>query len=144
MGARVFRLLGIVVVSVFLGYLIGSNGLGGWTPPPSSALSPFLVSSLSIQPAKARPNEIVTITVSVANKHDTWGIYSLALKINGVTEDEKQATIDAGGSQDVSFSVMREDSGSYTVFVNGLSGSFIVVARQRCTNSADHLVKIVG
>jgi len=119
------RLVGIVVVSVFLGYLIGSNGM---VPLRSPASSPFVVSDLSIQPTEVQPKEAVTITVSVANTHDTWGIYSLVLKINGVKEAEKQATVDAGSSQDVSFNVTREEPGSYTVFINGLSGSFVVVA----------------
>lgn len=129
MWARVFRLLGIVVVSVFLGYLIGINSMQpeAATPPPSSA-SGFLVAKLSIQPAEAQPNETVTITVSVTNTHDTWGIYSLVLDINGVKEAEKQATVDADGSQDVSFSVTRREPGSYSVFINGLRGSFAVVA----------------
>ena len=84
--------------------------------------------NLSIQPTEVQPNEVVTITVSVTNTHDTWGIYSLVLKINGVKEAGKQANVDAGGSQDVSFSVTREDPGRYTVFLNGLSGSFTVLA----------------
>ena len=80
MWARAFRLLGIVVVSVFLGYLIGGNSIqpGAATASPSSG---FLVGNLSIQPAEVQPNEIVTITVSVTNTHDTWGIYSLVLNI---------------------------------------------------------------
>lgn len=97
--------------------------------PPSPA-SGFLVANLSIQPAEAHPNEKVTITVSVANTRDTSGIYSLVLMVNGVKEAGKQATVDAGGSQHVSFSVAREDAGSYTVFINGLTGSFALVKSQ--------------
>ena len=84
--------------------------------------------NLSIHPAEVQPNEVVTITVSVTNTHETWGIYSLVLKINGVREAEKQADVDAGGTQDVSFNVKRQNPGKYRVFVNGLSGSFTVVA----------------
>lgn len=128
MWARGLRLLGIVAVSVFLGYLIGSNGPGVDAPLRLPAASPFAVSNLSIQPPEVRPNETVTIAVSVANTHHTRGIYSLVLKINSVKEAEKQATVDAGSNQDVSFSVRRADPGKYTVFINGLSGSFTVVA----------------
>ena len=107
------------------------EGLGGFLEPESggSARSPFLVENLSIQPAEVQPNEVVTITVSVTNTHDTWGIYSLVLKINGVKEAESQANVDAGGTENVSFEVTRKDPGRYTVFINGLSGSFTVVAR---------------
>ena len=107
MWARAFRLLGIVLVSVFLGYLIGSNVPGVQTAPMSSAQSPFLVSNLTIQPAEVRPTEPVTITISVVNTHDTWGIYSLVLKINGIKEAETQANVDARSIEDVSFNVAR-------------------------------------
>ena len=103
------------------------KGPGGFEVPKVEK-SGFLVKNLSIQPAEVQPNEVVTITVSVTNTHDTWGIYSLVLKINGVKEAGKQANVDAGGSQDVSFSVTREDPGRYAVFLNGLSGSFTVLA----------------
>lgn|GEM_PF-2145177 len=117
-------LLGIVVVSVFLGYLIGSNVPGVGTAPASSG---FLVGNLSIQPNEVQPDEVVTITVSVANTHDTWGIYSLVLNVNGVKEAETQANVDARSIEDVTFSVARGEPGRYRVFINGVSGSFIVV-----------------
>ena len=126
MWARALRLVAIVLVSVFLGYLIGCTQPEVASPPQSG--SGFLVTNLSIQPEEVQPNQVVTITVSVANTHDTWGIYSLVLKINGVEEVQKQATVDAGSSQDVSFSLTRENPGSYSVFINGLSGGFTVVA----------------
>ena len=124
--ARRFRLVVIVVMSLFAGYLIGNFMPEAVTPKPPLA-SGFLVANLSIKPEEVRPNEIVNITVSVANTHDTWGIYSLVLNINGLKEAEKQAELDAGSSQDVSFYQTREDLGRYTVFINGLSGSFTVV-----------------
>ena len=48
--------------------------------------------------------------------------------IKEVLISEKSVTVAAGESQDVNFSVTREEAGSYTVAVNGLSGSFTVVA----------------
>ena len=72
----------------------------------------------------ASPKIIVAMPAHNEEKY----IGSLVLKINGVKEVEKQANVDAGSSQDVSFSVTREDPGRYTVFINGLSGSFTVVA----------------
>lgn len=115
------------MVTVFLGYLIGNSGLGAGLSPSPTALSPFVVSNLSIEPAEAQPNEPVTITVTVTNTHHTW-IYSLVLKINGQREMQKQADVDAGGSQGVSFLVTRNDPGRYRVFINGLNDSFKVVA----------------
>ena len=125
MSRRVFYLLVTAIALVFLGYAMGCNGLGVIVPK-SAPLSGFVVSNLSIKPARPQPNEVVTITVSVANTHDTWGIYSLVLKINGVKEAEEQATVNAGSSQDFSFGVVGQEPGTYAVFINGLSGSFTV------------------
>jgi hypothetical protein len=105
MWARAFRLLGIVLVSVFLGYLIGSSTKPELVTAAPSSASGFLVSNLSIQPTEVQPNEIVTITILLANTHDTWGVYSLVLEINGVKEAETQAELDAGSSEDVTFTV---------------------------------------
>jgi len=117
------------MVSVLLGYVIGSSGMVPRIVPLwSQARSPFIVSDLTIQPAEVRPDETATIVVTVANTHHTWGIYSLVLKINGLIEAEDQANVDAGSSQEVSFNVTRKDPGIYRVFINGLSGSFSVVA----------------
>ena len=122
MPRRFLTLLGLVLVPMVLISLFGASCVA------PSARSPFLVKNLIIEPAEARPNEVVTITVSVTNTHNTWGAYSLVLKIDGVEESHKQANVDAGSTQDVSFSVTREEPGKYAVFINGLSGSFTVVA----------------
>jgi len=92
--------------------------------PPAA----FSVSNLSIQPLEVQPQEAVNITLSVANTGGTEGSYSAVLKINGIKEAEKSVTVAAGKSQSVSFSVTREEAGSYSVDVSGLTGSFKVVA----------------
>lgn len=64
----------------------------------------------------------------MANTGGEPGSYTVTLKINGVKETDARATIPAGGSQTISFSVAREQAGSYRVDVDGLSGSFAVAA----------------
>ena len=93
--------------------------------PPAPAA--FSVSSLSIQPAEVQPKEPVAISVSIANTGGELGSYTVVLKIDGVKEAEETVTIAAGEGQDVSFSVTREEAGSYSVVVDGLSVSFTVV-----------------
>ena len=88
----------------------------------------FSVSNLSIEPRQVHPNEAVTISVSVANTGGTDGSYTATLKINYVQEADETVTIAAGDTERVSFSVTREDAGTYTVAVDGLSGSFTVMA----------------
>jgi len=88
----------------------------------------FSVSYLSVSPRlEVEPDEPVTIAVSVANTGGESGSYTVVLKIDGVKEAEETITIAAGDSQDVSFSVTREEAGNYTVDVDGLSGSFTVL-----------------
>jgi hypothetical protein len=99
--------------------------LGTVIPPAPAA---FSASNLSIQPAEIQPDETVTISVSVANTGGMEGSYNVVLMINGVTEAEESVTIAAGDSQSVSFSITKEDAGSYSVAVDGLSGSFVIVA----------------
>ena len=125
----------LVVVMVVLFYFAGVftetpakiEGLGGFVEP-KEAISGFVVRDLSIRPAEVQPNEPVTIAISIDNTHDTWGIYSLVLQINGVKEAEGQANVDAHGTERVTFSVTKEEPGKYRVFINGLNGSFSVVA----------------
>jgi hypothetical protein len=93
-----------------------------------TGLANFSASNLSIQPLEVQPNEAVTITLSVANTGDTEGSYNVVLKINGIKEAEKSISVAAGESQSVSFSVTKEEAGSYSVDVNGLTSSFNVVA----------------
>ena len=100
--------------------------IGAVTPLPAPAV--FSVSNLTVQPAEVEPNETVTIRLSVANTGGTEGSYSVILKINGVKEEEKSVTVAAGSSEDVSFSVIREEAASYSVVVDGLSGSFTIAA----------------
>ena len=88
----------------------------------------FSLSNLIVQPAEVQPKEAVTITVSVANTGGREGRHTVVLKINGVKEAEKRVTVAAGTSQSVDFSVTREDAGTYSVVVDGLSGVFTVVA----------------
>ena len=97
--------------------------IGGVTPPAPAA---FSASNLTINPLEVQPNNVVNITLSVANTGETEGSYSVVLKINGVKEAEKSITLAPGKSQNVSFSVTKAEAGSYSVAVEGLSGSFNV------------------
>jgi parallel beta-helix repeat protein len=96
--------------------------------PGEASAAAFTSSDLSVSPNEVSTGETVTITLSVANTSGTEGSYNVVLKINGVEETEQSVTLAADSSQDVSFSVSREEAGSYSVEVNGLTGSFTVVA----------------
>jgi len=111
-------------------YSVTVDGLSGSftvvvAPPVPAA---FSVSNLSVQPAEVPTGEAVTIDVAVTNTGGTQGSYTVVLKINGVKEADRTVTIDAGDTLNIIFPVTEEDAGSYSVTVDGLSGSFTVVA----------------
>lgn len=87
----------------------------------------FSVSDLSVQPASVEAGETVTITASAANVGGGEGTCTVVLNINGVKEAEQAVSLGAGESQDVSFSVSRDEAATYSVAVEGLTGEFVVV-----------------
>jgi hypothetical protein len=93
----------------------------------------FTISSLVISPVQVSAGEKVDISMAVANTGGLPGSYTVVLSINGVEEAEKSVTVAAGSIQTVSFSVTKTEAGSYSVTVDGLSGSFTVVALETTT-----------
>jgi beta-lactamase superfamily II metal-dependent hydrolase len=91
---------------------------------PPQAL--FDLSNLSISPSEVKAGETVTISASITNSGNSTGSYTAILKINGVHVETKSITLNAGEGQVASFSVVEQSSGTYTVEINGLSGTFSV------------------
>ena len=92
--------------------------------PPAPAT--FDVSNLSVSPREAEAGESVTISVDIANLGGSSGSYTAILKINSSQVETKTVTLNAGQSQVVSFTVVRESTGTYTVELGGLAGTFTV------------------
>ncbi len=94
--------------------------------PPAPAK--FETSNLRITPDKVLPNGEILITVNVANNGGIEGTYKLILAINGTQEAQKDVTLGRGEETQVSFTVSKNEAGSYTITLNDLSGSFTVEA----------------
>jgi hypothetical protein len=86
-----------------------------------------------VSPVTVEPGATVTVTVQVQNTGDEQGSTPVELKINGVTEDTKTATLDAGASTMLTFTVSRSVEESYAVAVGSLTGSFTVKASEIST-----------
>ena len=100
---------------------------GGTTPEDDGGdTTPHIVSDISVSPSEANIGETVTICVLVTNTGDDAASCTITLKINGEEEETKEVTLDAGASEEVTFATAKDVAGSYSVDVNGLSGSFIV------------------
>ena len=97
-------------------------------PPPTPTPSQFELSNLSISPAVVEIGETVTVIVNVANVGELEGTYQVTLKVNDVPEASKSVTLGGGAATTVSFAVTKDVAGTYDVAVDGLTGSFTVVA----------------
>jgi len=97
-------------------------GYGLEAPPPAA----FKISSLKISPTKVESGETVNITLLVNNTGGQTASYQVILKINGVAETSKEVILDAGASQQVSFTALKGAAGTYSVDVNGTTGTFEV------------------
>ena len=89
-------------------------------------LATFSIDTLSISPTEVTIGEVVTISVLVANTGDLAGNYELTLKIDDVDEATEEVTLDAGASQEITFTTFKDVAGSYLTDVNGFSGTFVV------------------
>lgn len=95
-------------------------------PAPKPAPAAFSLKSMSVLPAEVDPGEAVAITVIVNNTGGVSGTHDVILKVDGVKEDFKTITLNAGESKEVSFAVSRDKAGTYQIECDGLSGSFAV------------------
>jgi len=86
----------------------------------------FVSAELFISPSEVAIGESVTISVDVANTGEEAGNYTVTLKIDGVVEATREVALDAGASEEITFTTAKDVAGSYAVDVNGLSGSFTV------------------
>lgn len=95
-------------------------------PEPEPNPATFSLGSFTILPDKVFLGESVIISVEVNNTGEEAGNYTVTLKIDGVVEASKDITVNAGDSQKVSFTTVRDLPGGYAVDVNGLGGTFVV------------------
>ena len=92
--------------------------------PPSPAS--FAASGLNVSPTSVNPGGQVIIAAEVSNSGGSEGSYTVVLKINGVSEAEKQVTLSPGKTQGVTFTINKQTPGSYSVSIAGQSASFTV------------------
>ena len=97
------------------------------TAPIGRVIGPTLrVSNLSINPAKSKIGGTISISINATNVSDLPGTFTITLKVNDAVEEMKNVTLSAGESSIVTFELTRGTVGTYTVEVDGLTGSFTV------------------
>jgi hypothetical protein len=100
-------------------------GYGAEAAPPAA----FQVSALAVSPTEVYTGEAVNITIQITNTGGQPASYQVILKINGEAEKAREAVLDAGASIEVSFSTSKEAAGTYSVDIDGISGTFEVNPR---------------
>ena len=115
-------------VTVLVGHASIFAILAKTVPSLSPTPAEFELSEFAINPARMEVGEPVTISVIVQNTGELEGSYTLALKINGEIEQSAEVTLAGGESRKVSFTVVKNEPGTYAVAINGLKGQFIVLA----------------
>ena len=89
----------------------------------------FQLSDLEISPARAFSGERVTITAKISNIGGELGVYLATLKIDGVEEAMERATVSAGDTDEVVFTLTEPNPGVYQIELDGLSGALEVLER---------------
>jgi len=93
-----------------------------WYTPPAAE---FRVSDLVISPQEVNPGQPVTISCLVTNAGTEAGNYTV--KMGGDFMAEQSVTLEPGESKTISFEVTPTVAKSYSVSVDGLSGSFTAI-----------------
>lgn len=96
-------------------------------PAAPTAEASFTISNLSISPAEANPGDEVTISALITNHGQIAGSQDVVLKINGATADTiNDVNLNANAFTLVTFSVVKNEVGTYLVDLNGFTGEFTV------------------
>jgi DNA-binding beta-propeller fold protein YncE len=86
----------------------------------------FVISHLAIEPTEVDAGTPFTITVNVTNTGDLVGQYDVELEVAGEIVDTEGVVLKGGKSRTVTFELSEEDPGTYTITVNGQTGSVTV------------------
>ena len=108
----------------------GRHGGGSSVPPspqPAVQLSNITVPTASLSALKVAPGTPVKVTANVVNRSAVPGSAWLTLYVNGQEESSQGISIDSNCNMAATFTVTRNEPGTYTVYVGRTNaGSFTV------------------
>jgi hypothetical protein len=97
------------------------------SPQGPAAIANITVQSAKLSTGKAAPEAPVTITAMVANTGTANGSTLINLYVNGQEESCQGITVNSGSTKTITFTVSRNEPGTYNVYVGGTqAGSFTV------------------
>jgi hypothetical protein len=86
----------------------------------------FTLSGLTINPSSVNVGGTVTISVECSNEGSISGSHTVTLMIDGEVEDDKTVTVAPNESMTISFDAPTSEKGTYSVEIEGLTGSYEV------------------
>jgi len=86
----------------------------------------FKLGNLIVKPSSVEVGGSLTISVDVTNVGGRSGTHNVTLKIDGKVKEEKTVTLRPGENKTMSFSVSASQQGTFSVDVNGLTGTYTV------------------
>jgi subtilisin family serine protease len=104
------------------------NAIDWVTPDRDEDYPLFVVSDLTVDPDVVLAGEPVDVGVTVTNVGTAAGEHAVTLRVDGAVEDTTTVTLAPGASTAVSWTVTRQELGTYTVSVAHLSDTFRVRA----------------
>lgn len=96
----------------------------------------FEVSNLIVNPQEVETDQAASISVSVRNTGGAEGTCTVTLMVDGpggTLTDQQQVTVIPEYSKDISFIVSENEPGTYSINVNGLKATLIVLESLRPT-----------
>jgi len=97
------------------------------TAAPGLTEAAFIVSDLTVTPARAATGDPVVVSVRVKNTGDLAGSYEDTLFVDGAPARTRLVTVAGHAEQTVSFSTTAGDAGTKSIKIGDLSSTFEVI-----------------
>ena len=98
--------------------------------PACKAPAEFEVMSLDVTPLEVTAGDTVSITAEVENIGGSEGVYTAILTVDGVEVETKDIGVAPGTTETVTFSLVKEEVGTYKVAVGELGSSLTVKEKE--------------
>jgi hypothetical protein len=126
----------VLLASIGLVVVVVLSGCGGASTGPSTPSTPskptgtkatgIQVVSVDVEPATMMVGETASITAELKNYGASQATYTAKLNVNGADVQTKDITLAAGTEDTITFSLVENTAGTYTVSVGGMISVVIV------------------
>jgi len=122
-----WRILGALLILLMTSLTACAGPVHESTSQPDiGASAQFEVVSLDVTPGEVVIGEEATVTAKLANITENQQTYPVKLFINDTESEKKYVTIDAEATEIVTFKVIEDNAGTYTIKVGELNRNLVV------------------